>query len=578
MKAAISAMTIIGWALAAVAGVEHYAVEAMNSVRYLPDTPPEGGVKGGEVRFLAAKGEYESASFVLSSDRDVAAATLVWGDLTEKGGARIPASALDVKVVKCWWQQGTAWGGFHADMLRRILTPELLLHDETLVRVDEASKDNYVRCRYQDGSQGYYWLTYLPMDCRMNSGYYGFRNSWVRDAETLQPFSLENGRFKQFWLTLGVPKDAKPGIYRGQATVAADGVAHGVPLTVRILPFALPKPGVFRDPNREFIVSMYMGDEATVLDPKVAENCVRHNLLNPFLGDGLGEEDIKKLYSVIEKFGLNTQFLFAHLPAVFHTMSDPAVPSDADWTRYVNCLRQLSNGVAHVKARFGEQATPFAYGYDEGDAATVLAERAVWRNAHALGARTIVATKMRKFILFGLDAACIPGQPSESRKQWVDTFHASNPDMLIAWYADPHAGPENPDLARRQYGWQSWRNNYDMVCQYTLFRRGWAEFNRPYENDLRSLSMAYAGDGELLDTLQWEGFREGIDDIRYATLLKQLAGEARQSKDVNVQYAGRAALTWLAQVPWEQSSLKALRLETIGKILSLMRLLGKEAL
>lgn len=578
MKAVISAAAFAGWAFAAAAGMEHYAVEALNSVRYLPDTLPAGGVKGGEVRFLAAKGEYESASFVLASDRDVTGATLAWGDLAAKDGAVIPSSALDVKIVKCWWQQGTAWGGFHADMLRRVLTPELLLHDETLVRVDDASKDNYVRCHYQDGSQGYYWLTYLPMDCRMNGGYYGFRNRWVRDAETLQPFELENGRFKQFWLTLRVPEDAKPGLYHGRATAMAAGVAHAVPLTVRVLPFALPKPGVFRDPDREFIVSMYMGNEASVLDPKVAANCARHNLLNPFLGDDLGDDDVKRLYANIEKFGLNTQFLFAHLPAVFHTMSDPAVPSDADWARYENSLRRLSNGAARVKARFGEQATPFAYGHDEGNAATVRAERAVWRNVHALGARTIVATKLRKFILFTLDAACIPSQPSESRKQWVDTLHESNPDMLVAWYADPHAGPENPDLARRQYGWQSWRNNYDMVCQYAMFRRGWAEFNRPYENDLRSLSMTYLGDGELLDTLQWEGFREGIDDIRYATLLKKLAGEARQSQEVTVQYAGRAALTWLAQVPWEQSSLKVLRLETIEKIFSLMKLLGKETL
>ena len=576
LKMLPSVLTLAATIAAAAPQIDFWAVEAISPKRRLPTAAPEDGVKGGELRVIAAQGEYEAASFVLSSNEDIADATLSLGDFVRVGGAKIPASEADVKIVKCWYQSGTAWHGFHSDMTRRILTPELLLHDETLVKVDDATGDDFVRCDYADGSRGYYWTTYLPVDCKYQGGYYGFRNAWVHDAETLQPFALEKNRFKQFWITLHVPENTPEGLYRGTATVNAGGAKTQIPVVVKVLPFALPEPAVFRDPNRKFYASMYVGEGGVDCGEKTAANLARHNLLNPFLGSPADDAKAKALYDRLEKYGFGTDMLFSHLPGSHYTMSAQPSETDASFDEFNNFLADLSNAVRRVRERYGEKAIPFSYGIDEGNAAKVRAQRAAWKAVQALGGRTIVATKMRDFILFNLDAANIPEVPSPMRREWNDKLHASNPDMLVGWYADPHSGPENPDMARRQYGWMTWRNNYDMVCQYTMFVRGWAEFNRPYENDLRSLSFAYAQDGDLIDTLQWEGFREAIDDIRYGTLLSRLADEARVSKDVDVMYAGRAAKTWLAQVPYQESSLKTLRLEMIGKITNLRVLLKKE--
>lgn len=554
-----------------------YAVDPISNTRYLPDTPPKGGVKGGEVRLLAAKGEYESGSVVVSSDVALKDVTASWGDFVAGNGAKIPASAMDVKLVLCWYQQGTAWYGFHADMTRRVLTPELLVHDEKMLKVDDETGDDYVRCDHADGSTDWYWTTYLPLDCNLMGGYYAFRSEWVHDAKTLQPFDLAAGRYRQMWLTVGVPAGAKEGVYRSALVLRHAGAPIcTVPIALRVLPFELPKPGTFRDPNRRFYVSMYMGPECKPgLADDMAADYARHNLTSPFLATSPDDDSAKRLYDTLERNGLDTTMLFSHLPSCFYTMSNPPRSDDADWARYCNFLQQLSNAVRRVNARFGGKAVPFAYGYDEAGAAKVRAERAAWKNVHELGGRTIVATRMRDYILFSLDAACIPEQPAPMRKAWCDTLHESNPDMLVGWYSDPHSGPENPELARRQYGWQSWRNNYDLVAQYVMFVRGWAEFNRPHENDLRSLTMCYMGDRQVIDTLQWEGFREAIDDIRYGTLLKSLAIEASHSKDVDTMYLGRAALSWLAQVPYESCALNTLRLETVDKILKLRQALGK---
>ena len=52
----------------------------------------------------------------------------------------------------------------------------------------------------------------------------------------------------------------------------------------------------------------------------------------------------------------------------------------------------------------------------------------------------------------------------------------------------------------------------------------------------------------VIDTLQWEGFREGVDDIRYATLLHGLAVKAAASTNLDTIYAGAEALQWFRAV------------------------------
>ena len=79
----------------------------------------------------------------------------------------------------------------------------------------------------------------------------------------------------------------------------------------------------------------------------------------------------------------------------------------------------------------------------------------------------------------------------------------------------------------------------------------------------------------MIDTLQWEGFREGIDDIRYATAMKRLAQEASEHRDMNVKYAGRNALKFLAFMKPTSDNMDTARLEMISRILELRALLKK---
>jgi hypothetical protein len=81
--------------------------------------------------------------------------------------------------------------------------------------------------------------------------------------------------------------------------------------------------------------------------------------------------------------------------------------------------------------------------------------------------------------------------------------------------------------------------------------------------------VAYLNRGGLVDTLQWEGFREGVDDIRYATKLKLLVQEAIDSGNTERALAGKKALQYLALLNGAEMDLNVVRAEMINHILRL---------
>ena len=151
-------------------------------------------------------------------------------------------------------------------------------------------------------------------------------------------------------------------------------------------------------------------------------------------------------------------------------------------------------------------------------------------------------------------------------------------DGEVYWYADPHAGPESPAYVRWLYSWKSWRAGYDGAENYILFRNNWCEWWYPQEPMFRCLCWAYPAADGIVATPAWEAYREAADDLRYATVMMDLAREAKASPDVNASYVGRAALAWIAQTDAERADMDYMRLETVRRRLGLMKALGKEEL
>ena len=174
---------------------------------------------------------------------------------------------------------------------------------------------------------------------------------------------------------------------------------------------------------------------------------------------------------------------------------------------------------------------------------------------------------------YAIDLANHGGWPDKNEAaQW----HAIG--AKVGSYAGPHTGIENPDVFRRWEGMARYKENYDASFNYeytdafhpTLYEKYkqnvWNDFLRP---EFRDFCMVYPTLDGVIDTLAWEGFREGIDDVRYATLLKQEAKKAMESGNSVARRQARKALMWLELLDAKTADLNSVRQEMIEYIIKI---------
>ncbi len=549
------------------AAAAYYVVAPMSSVQRLPDAYPADGKPFADLSIIAAKDEFEPASFVVYARKNVDKFELRISDLKASNGATLPASLFDPTVIKVWYQAGSAWYGYFADALTHVLVPELLLHDENLVFVDPATKDNYLRYNNADDSVRYGWISshFSSMDYREGAG---MANIYlVGDADTLQPVVLNKNEFKQFMVTARIPKDAKDGLYTGRIDLVADGAAVGsIPLKVRVLPFELPVPKTYYDQDKEFILCFY---GTATMQPKILRNLAEHNSRYPMGAldvDTFFPEQFAKDVETANACGISTQMLFAGVPNCSMIVS---TNSPAKTLKEFDALKKRLAAAAELCKKVLGHTRFYSYGIDEGGPSAIRGQRASWDAVRDLNGNTMVSTRPHGRLLYALDYAAFACAPTHEFKPDVEKYHDANPAALAGWYANPHSAPENPDYVRRYHGFIPYRNKFDAGSNYCWWRGNWNDFSSMDEHGLRGLIQVYATRDDVIDTLEWEGIREGLDDIRYATLLKQLADTATKSDRGSVKLLGRQALGWLAYLDHERDSIDAIRMECINYILRL---------
>ena len=138
-------------------------------------------------------------------------------------------------------------------------------------------------------------------------------------------------------------------------------------------------------------------------------------------------------------------------------------------------------------------------------------------------------------------------------------------------YNNPQTGIENADIYRRNYGLIMWKYGYDGIAdnayQHT-YGLVWNDFDNP---TYRNHSMTYPTANGVVDTIGWEGFREGIDDVRYITTLEALIKKAKSSGERSAVLAD--AETFVEKLRKsqviERSDLDELRKEIIAHITNL---------
>lgn len=469
-------------------------------------------ISSQRISMRACRGEYEPASFVIrTGDIKLEDIRILASDLrsTNRRGARrvekIESRNLDIRVVKPWYQAGESKRTNKDGVLvpepeifvkTKTLTPELLLHDDKFVQVNHLFQVNVVR------------------DYRT-----------ANDKETLEPFDCDEQSNKQVWITLKVPEDSKPGEYEGVITIKPKNASETqLRLTLVVFPFELAPPKLY--------YTLYYLNTL-----KVSKS---HDL--PHFKQ---KSTIKKDFRDIKSHGINN-VIISHRRLDFNILKELLDFKDSAgldkttlfltaWpklaTDYESLMRLRSDVEGIVKfARLRGIQKVYYYGVDELEPALLPLEKPMLKTIRNSGALTMTATDRSFFGTIDdvLDLVIFRGPPPHDV---VEGVHKRNNKIWI--YGNPQGGEEKPAVYRYNYGYLLWKLNVDGAAIYAyqceMGQDPWDDFDH---KKYRDHMMTYPTINGNIPTLQWEGLREGIDDIRYLSTLLNLARKSNKERVV----------------------------------------------
>ena len=572
-------------------------VDPYGDLPYLPDAEPAGGVVTNLLGCAAAKGEIETISFSVKPVRDMSKVDFVPSDLTGPNGAKIPASAADFALVKCWYRAegrwDTSWSGHTG---KPTLINDLVIHDNDLVRVVEAEKyeDRTILLRFSY-PEGPVWV-----DMRKHgAGKDHFRHEIfpVMDAKTFVPFDLKKDRFQQYWFTWKIPADAKPGTYRGTLVVKEDGKdIDALKVEVEVYPFALPTARTHYDTSRRF-TSSWMGTptigdvikhgknlaSAEAMVRNVYRSLAEHNAHEPsgpgFFAENSTDDLAVRSLILMRQAGMDCDMLIGGMSGDFGWAANPEAPfitPEKDPERYAKALdgyRKRLEVQAAVYDRFLGHRNNYFCGPDECGSYMHRRLYGFFTDIHRMGMDTWGDSGVPEDTAWslGMDDA-----PAAARHTTAWKWH--NGSARVTTYAGTFTGPSCPDIWRRTKGLRYYYADFDGLHEYVLYYNRWNHWNDfKWRGAYTQMQIVYPVYDGIVPTIAWEGVREALDDIRYLSLLRLRAQAAMKASDPKVRAVGRKHFVWMdLQDPERVIDLHAFRREVARRCVELVALVGSE--
>lgn len=498
---------------------------------------------GCDLNISLTKGETRSASFVIHAEKNLKNVKIVGVEFSSTPKAN-DYIAIDFKLVKAWYQAGGAGVDVGRSALTmamgvKTLTPELLVNDLDLLRVDTKSEKNYLRI--DDNGRDEYIDINSSKPITPSVGHF-YPEYQVRDAGTLQPFAVNAGQNQQIWLTISASKNTLPGKYIGKIQLqSADGLNSSIDINVIVPNFELPESkltyGIYYHgrlhPNRSPTVSSeYKTPEQLKLELR---DIASHGIKVPAIYQNHNNKDLfLKYLQIMTDAGFSTKDLY-----LIYLNTNKAETSD----QISNLKAQISQ-VKSITKPFSVNNI-YVYGIDEAKGPRLTAQKPALQMIRGTGQKTYVAGAAGVFEATGdlFDILIFAEAPMKTE---AEKYHSIGKKIFS--YANPQSGVENPYLYRKNYGLMLWAADFDGAMLYAYqhcMGECWNDFDGPVYRDH---NFTYPTSNGFVITTGWEGVREAINDVRYVNLLENRIKIVKESNLTSKTAIANQAEAYLSNI------------------------------
>jgi|GEM_PF-3036622 hypothetical protein len=529
-----------------------HRVNPITTYRVLPNQSFGHGTLTDQLTIMATPGEFEPASFVITAVGHSGSFLPQATDLVAEGGVGvIPSENIEIKYVRTWFQAGTAWWGRDQDKSKRILVPELLVNDPDLVKVDLPTQQNYLKLTFPNRVE--YVNISDPQD-RGGRLQLSVAEYPVKDSPVLLPVVISVGQHQQVWVTVRIPKEADSGTYRGLIDLYKDEEYIGsIQLNVTVLPFVLSDS--YHTSSIYYRGTLNPGSPGTISSETKSpvqfqaelQNMMDHGVINPIVYQPLNS--LEQVLQIRQGIGMGRQPLYYLGVRTYSPSSD-----------ITQTLR--------LAAAYNIPEVYF-YAVDEAYGEQLTAQRPDWIRTKSLGGKVFAAGwRDGNFELMG-DLQDLHIRHDRLRPLEAANWHSVG--AKIWSYGNPQTPAEDPELYRRNYGLMLWTHDYDGAAPYAYqdgFGNIWNDFDHP---TYRDHVFTYPTVDGVIDTIAWEGYREGVDDLRYLTTLLEAIQEVKASSDPELLQMAKQAEQYLSAMN-PAGDLYSIRTQMTNYILKLKQL------
>lgn len=531
-------------------------VNPLSGIKILPHTDPLPGERSTTIMMQACPGEYEPASFVIRPlTADVQDVMPVAGDLVSDRSV-IAGNNVDIKLVKVWYQAG---GAGETHRIKRgvtpVMIPELLINDDDLVVVDTRTKKNFLRASINGHSQ---LVDISQAEAQKGQVVKPVSEFDVRDGSSLQPIKLiERNKAQQYWITVRVPDNALPGEYAGSIQIKSGGRNIGTMiLNLKVLPFNLKDPTLTYSLYYHAHLVSGVGTISSKFKSEAQlraelQDMFNHGVKNPTVYQDPGNKELlAKVLTIRRQVGMGGQPLF------YLGIKTEDVNNQHAKARYVEAAKRLmavanENGVSGL----------YVYGIDEAEEGLLEKQKTIWGALRQEGVKIFVAGWRPghwNLVKESLDVY-VDGQPPD--RTVADSFRGHGNKVFA--YNTPQVGIENPLVYRRNYGLRLWQAGYDGAMDYAYqhgFGFVWNDFDH---DEFRDHNFTYPTSTGVISTIAWEGFREGVDDVRYINVLEALINKESLSGDQKKRETANDAARFLSVLKDYTGDLDSMRRQLV---------------